>query len=149
MPRASSVIAVALVIIGGAVAVLFFYHSKPKPGTARIARLQERDRVAAFIARFDSLTDVRLYPVVWRSGTFVTTAFDDSRTEWTLTVSPADWGRRDETSKKDLAATLFSTFQGVRAQAGGDPDQAVLVIESKEGEVFLRVSKQTGITVHQ
>jgi hypothetical protein len=142
-------IALVLLVIGGAVVAFYFYYSEPEPGTARIAGLREEDRLARFVARFDSLTDARLYPTVWRSGTFLKTGFDDNRGEWTLTVSAGDWERRDEGSKRDLAAILFSAFKGVRAQAGGDPDQAVLLILDEDGESLAKVSEKSGTVVHR
>lgn len=147
MPRLATIIAILLLIIGGVVAALYFYYSEPKPGTARIAGLRERDRVARFVARFDSLTDARLYPTVWRSGTFLKTRFNDARDEWTLTVSSADWERRDEASKRDLAAVLFAAFEGVRAQAGGDPGEAVLIILDEGEESLAKVSEKSGIVI--
>jgi hypothetical protein len=136
-----------LLIIGGAVAALYFYYSKPQPGTARIAALEEEDRAALFIARFDSLTDARLHRIVWRSGTFLRTSFDDTREQWTLTISSADWASRDEDSKRDLLATLVSAFKGTRAQAGGDPEQAVLTLIDEEGDDLAKVSGESGIVI--
>ena len=147
MPRLATVIAVLLLVIGGVAAVLFLNYSRPEPGTARVAGLREEDRAVRFVARFDSLTDARLYPTVWRSGTFLKTSFNDARDEWTLTVSSGDWGRRDEASKRDLAAILFSAFKGVRAQAGGDPSRAVLIIRNEDGEVLAKVSEESGIVI--
>jgi hypothetical protein len=151
MSRSVTMIALLLLVIGGAAAAFYFYYSGPGPGTrtARIAGLSEEDRLARFVARFDSLTDARLYPTVWRSGTFLKTGFDDDRDEWTLTVSSGDWGRRDDGSKRDLTATLFSAFEGVRAQAGGEPDQAVLLILDENGESLAKVSGKSGIVIHR
>jgi hypothetical protein len=149
MSRTATVVAIGLAVAGAAMAVLLWGNSGPQPGSARIARAKEKQRLEVFVAGFDSLTDARLYPTVWRSGTFTKTTFDDNREEWTLTVSPEDWRLRDEASKRDLAATLFSAFQGARAQAGGDPDRAILLIENKEGEVLLSVSMESGITVRK
>ena len=147
MSRTAIVVLLGSLVAGVAVATLLVHDPGRQPGSARITRVQEHRRTAEFIARFDSLTDARLYPTVWRSGTFVKTSFDDSREAWTLTVSPEDWKRRNEISKKDLAATLFSALQGVVAQAGGDPDRAILEIESDKGEVLIRASRQSGIRV--
>ena len=149
MPRLATVVAIMLVVIGGVVAALYFHYSRPEPGTARIAARGERDRAARFIARFDSLTDARLYPTVWRSGTFLKTSFNDTRDEWTLTVSSSDWSRRDEGSKRDLAAMLFSAFQGTRAQAGGDPEEAVLIIVGEKDERLGRASNESGIVIEK
>jgi hypothetical protein len=147
MSRSATVIALLLLVVGLAVAAFYFYYSGPEPGTARIAQVGEEDRLARFVARFDSLTDARLYPTVWRSGTFLKTSFDEDRTEWTLTISSGDWGRRDEASKRDLAATLFSAFRGVRAQAGGDPEKAVLVIVDEDGEDLAESSEGSGTVI--
>jgi len=147
MPRLATIIAVLLVVIGGAVAALYFCYSGAKPGTAKIVALEEKDRAARFVARFDSLTDARLYPTVWRSGTFLKTSFNDARDEWTLTVSSGDWGRRDEGSKRDLIAILFSAFKGVRAQAGGNPDEVVLILVDEDGESLARMSGESGVVI--
>ncbi len=149
MSRPATVIAILLVIIGIAVAAFYFYHSEPEPGTARIAGLREQDRLARFVATFDSLTDARLYPTVWRSGTFLRTSFNNDRSEWTLTVSSGDWGRRDDGSKRDLATVLFSAFEGVRAQAGGGPGKAVLLILDEDGESLAKVSEESGTVIHR
>lgn len=147
MPRLAAIVAIILLVIGGVVAALFFYYSQPEPGTAKVAGLREQDRVARFVARFDSLTDARLYPTVWRSGTFLKTSFNDARSEWTLTMSSTDWRRRDDASRRDLLATLFSALKGVRAQAGGDPDQAALIIQDEDGKNLAKVSDEDGIVI--
>ena len=149
MSRSAAMIGLLLLVIGGAAAAFYVHYSEPEPGTARIASLGEEDRFARFVARFDSLTEARLYPTVWRSGTFLKTSFDEDRDEWTLTVSSGDWGRRDDDSKKDLAAILFSAFKGVRAQAGGDPDQAVLLVMDEDGESLAKVSEKSGTIIHR
>lgn len=142
-------IILAVLIAGIALAAVFLIRSQPRPRTARITPQRQEVRFAAFIAKFDSLTDARLHPVVWRSGTFTKTGFDEGRETWTLTVSSGDWELRNEDSKKDLAATLHSTFQSVRAQAGGDPDKAVLVIKDAQGEVLLRASAESGVVIRR
>jgi hypothetical protein len=68
---------------------------------------------------------------------------------WTLEVSSEDWRRRDEGSKRDLAATLYSSFIGVRAQAGGDPADAVLLIVNESDEKLVMVSDEGGIEVYR
>jgi hypothetical protein len=149
MHSKTTLVTLAFLIVGIGLAAVLLIRSQPQPGRARITPQREEDRQASFIARFDSLTDARLHPVVWRSGTFTKTGFDENRETWTLTVSSGDWELRDEASKKDLAATLHSTFQSVRAQAGGDPDKAVLVIRNREGEVLLRASAESGVVVRR
>jgi hypothetical protein len=150
MPRLATVIAVAVLIAGTVVAVLFFYYNpEPEPGRAKVAGLEERDRVERFVARFDSLTDARLYPTVWRSGTFLKTRFNDVRDRWTLTVSSGDWDRRNEDSKRDLLAMLYSAFKGVRAQAGGDPEEAVLIIVDEDGKTLAEVSGKSGAVIER
>jgi hypothetical protein len=102
---------------------------------------------AEFIARFDSLTDARLYPVMWKAGVFTKTRFDERRMEWTITVTPSDWSRRDRASKLDVATRLWNAFQAARAQAGGDPSAAVLVIESGQGDELARCSEDQGTCI--
>jgi hypothetical protein len=147
MSRTVTMITVALLVAGLAVGAILALRSRPGPGTARIKRLDEADRTAAFIAKFDSLTETRLYPTVWRSGTFLKTGFDEDREKWTLTVSSRDWHLRDDASKRNLGATLFSAFQALRAQAGGEPDPAILLVEDEEGEILLRASQETGVVI--
>ena len=74
-------------------------------------------------------------------------AFDAGREEWTLTISSRDWDRRDEASKMDLTARLYSTFQGIRAEAGGDPKLAKLIIKSEDGEKLAECSVTGGSRV--
>jgi hypothetical protein len=149
MSRTTTLIVIGLLVAGISVAMVLLFGSKTGRGTARFARLRKEDRVAAFVARFDSLTDIRLYPAVWRSGTFLKTGFDEDRREWTLTVSMDDWKLRDASSKRDLAATLFANFQGVREQAGGDPEQAVLIIKNGEGDVLLKATHASGVIIRR
>ena len=143
------VIAIAILIAGVAVAAALLISSRHERGTARIRPIREADRAAAFIAEFDSLTDARLHPIVWHSGTFLKTGFDEKREHWTLTVSSRDWHLRDKSSKQDLGASLLGAFQAARAQAGGDPDRAVLTIEDPDGNIMLEASRATGVVVER
>jgi hypothetical protein len=135
-----------IVIIGALAALAAFFLS---PGQ-RAKRREQRQTVIEhrlFVAKFDSLCKARLYPVLWRSGTFLTTEFDEERRTWTLTVSPGDWSAREIGSKKDLAARLLTAFSGVRAQAGGDPDQVVLVIKDDSGDPVAAADPSTGTRI--
>jgi hypothetical protein len=116
-------------------------------GCGHSCSLEKQEESDGFAARFDSLTDARLLPTVWRLGTFVKTGFNEDRTEWTLVVSPADWSRRNETAKRDLAATLLSSLEAIRAQAGGDPSRASLVIKDDTGRAVAKASHATGVEV--
>jgi hypothetical protein len=149
MTNKATVIGIAILIAGIAIAAALVIGSRQDRRTARIRPLREADRAEAFIARFDSLTDARLHPLAWHSGTFLKTGFDENREHWTLTVSSRDWNHRDRSSKQDLGAILLAAFQAVRAQAGGDPDRAVLTIEDQDGEVTLRASQATGVVVER
>jgi hypothetical protein len=42
---------------------------------------------------------------------------------------------------------LFSAFQGTRAQAGGDPEEAVLIIVGENDERLGRASDESGIVI--
>jgi hypothetical protein len=140
---------IAAVIVIAAIGALVVFLLSPKQAARRAERRQAaRDR-QEFTARFDSLCKARLYPVLWRSGTFTTTEFDEERRTWNLTVSSADWSRRDAGSKKDLAAKLLTTFSSVRAQAGGDPDEAALVISDESGEQVAEATPSGGTSIHR
>jgi hypothetical protein len=142
---------VAAIVISVAVitaAILFFnYYNRPEQIARRQSRAPQRGQEKLFVAKFDSLCRARLYPTVWRSGAFTQTRFDDRRRQWTLTMRSEDWTRRGEDSKKDLIARLYTTFQGVLAQAGGDPEPAVLVIEDQDGNVLGKGSQPAGAEV--
>jgi hypothetical protein len=148
MSRMVTMLLALILVIGGAIAGLYFFYSSTERGTARIARVPKERREARFAAQFDSLTKARLYPTVWRAGTFLKTAFNEDYTEWTLTISSADWKHRDEDSRHDLGASLYATFQGVRAQAGGDPAEAVLIIQDEHENLLLRISEETGTIIY-
>jgi hypothetical protein len=139
---------VVVIVAAGVVAAILYYQS---PGQR--ARRQERRQITAreqrFTAQFDSLCKARLYPAVWRSGTFTKTQFDEGRRHWTLTMSLQDWDRRSEDSKIDLATRLFTNFCGVRAQAGSDPGKAVLTIEDEEGTRLASCSSEKGTLIHR
>jgi hypothetical protein len=142
-------ILIIICIVAGAVAAMAVYLLSPQ----QIVKRQEQRQAARyhrrFVARFDSLCKAQLYPVVWRSGTFLTTEFDEERRTWTLTLSSTDWARRDGGSKKDLAAKLLTSFRAVRAQAGGDPDEAALVIADEAGEEMVEASASGGTTIYK
>jgi hypothetical protein len=125
------VITVCMVLMG-AVYLLFSYYASPDRDAERAARQRSREAHEAFIAEFDSLYHSRLLPTVWRAGVFTKTAFDNDFTEWTLTISSNDWYFRETESKKDLVARLWTAYRGTRAQAGGDPDDARLIIADDE-----------------
>jgi hypothetical protein len=140
------VLAVVMAVAGIAGAVVFYYFS---PGTTE---KREARRAAAyyhkrFIAEFDSLSKARLHPVLYRSGTFTSSGFDADRKTWTLTITAADWERRPEASKKDLAARLLTAFSGARSQAGGDPDRAEVIIKYEDGKRVARCTLAGGAKV--
>lgn len=135
---------VSTIVIIGALAALAAFFFSPGQREQRKERRQALVEQRRFVAKFDSLCKARLYPVLWRSGTFLTTEFDEERRTWTLTVSSADWSAREPGSKKDVVATLLTTFSGVRAQAGGDPDRAVLVINDDKGDQVAAADRSNG-----
>ncbi len=131
--RALIYIAVVSMVLMVTFYLLFTYYTSPERQAGRLSREAARQEHELFIARFDSLYHSRLLPTVWRLGVFTKTAFDADFTEWTLTVSASDWYNRSTDSKKDLAATLWASYQGAREQAGGDPDDAKLIIRDNDG----------------
>ena len=143
-----SILMVVIVIVAGAAAVILYYQSP-----SQRARRAERRRIAAgeqrFIAQFDSLCKARLYPAVWRSGTFTKTRFDEERRHWTLTMNLEDWDRRSEASKMDLTTRLFTNFCGVLAQAGSGPGDAELTIEDEKGTRLASCSSESGTLIHR
>jgi hypothetical protein len=146
--KAFIALGVCVGILAGAL-VIYRYYTSPEQAGKRAERMQQAKQHERFIAKFDSLKEARLYPTAWRSGAFTRTRFDDNREEWTLTISSADWERRDEASKVDLVTRLHTTFRGVRAQAGGDPETAILVIESEQEEELAGCSPESGVMIHR
>ena len=142
------VLLVCAVILGAALA---FYRHKTSPEAA--SRRAEEARYAKeqelFIARFDSLKQARLYPTAWRAAAFTKASLDEKRSEWTLTLGSSDWDRRSDASKMDLLAKLHTTFRAVRAQAGGDPEDARLEIENDDGDILAECSPETGTVIHR
>jgi hypothetical protein len=142
------VLIVCALILGAALA---FYRHKTSPEAA--SRRAEEARYAKehelFIARFDSLKQARLYPTAWRAAPFTKAGLDENRSEWTLTLSASDWDRRGDASKMDLMAKLYSTFGAIRAQAGGDPEDAWLRIEDDEGHLLAECSPEAGTVIHR
>jgi hypothetical protein len=134
-----------LLVLGWA--VLQRYYSSPQRVLERGRKTQQAYERKRFIAAFDSLKQARLYPTAWRSGSFTKTAFDANREEWLLTIDLSDWERRSEASKMDLAGRLYVTFQGIRAEAGGDPELARFVIQSEDGEKLAECSASKGTEI--
>lgn len=124
---------VAIVCFALAVVYLLFTHyASPGWEAERAAKLQARQEQQQFTARFDSLYHSRLLPTVWKLGVFTRTSFDGDFTEWTLTISASDWYNRSIASKKDLVATLWTCYQGVRVQAGCPAEEGVLIIQDND-----------------
>jgi hypothetical protein len=130
-------IAVSVVVLIIAV-VAAVYFASPERRANVLAWRNTRQRKAVgkrrFVAVFDSLCDARLYPVVRKSGVFTRSRFEGNREKWILTISSRDWKMRNDDSKQDLVATVWTTFWGVREQAGGRPQDARLVIQNEDGE---------------
>jgi hypothetical protein len=100
-----------------------------------------------FIAEFDSLSTARLHPVLYRSGTFTASGFDEDRGIWTVTIAASDWERRPEASRKDLAVNLLNALRAARAQAGGDPDRTEVIIKYDDGTRVARCTPDAGAEV--
>jgi len=147
--RAKTSIWIAVVVIG-IIAVASYLRSPERRADlwawrgGRRQAAMERER---FIASFDSLCDARLYPVLYRLGTFTKSRFEGDRERWILTVSSGDWPMRDEASKRDLAAAVWNTFCGVRKQAGEDIEEASLIIQDEEGQVLARGTHGGGVEI--
>ena len=131
---------IALAIIGTVVVIALYYSSSNKPASTAT-------NPADFNARFDSLYRYSLRRIVWKSGTFTYSKFEGDYEKWMLTISSKDWKMRDEGNKRDLAATLWAAYRGTRAQAGGNPDDATLVIQNEKGEVLVECTPGGGIRV--
>jgi hypothetical protein len=116
-------------------AVLYWllnHYASPEWEAERAEKHRAREEHAQFIATFDSLYHARLLPTAWKLGVFTRTSFDGEFKEWTLTIGAADWYNRDIASKKDLVATLWAAYRGVREQAGGDPDEGMLIVQDND-----------------
>ncbi len=142
-PRRSRAATLAIWIVIVAVASLIILRQ----GKSRHHPTMSPEQEQRFAARFDSLCKVSLYPVVWRSGTFVHSRFEGNFEKWTLTISSRDWQLRDEAARKDLVALIWNAYRATREQAGGDPDNAMLVIDDENGNVLAEATP-TSITVH-
>ena len=115
-----------------AIYFLFNHYASPEWEAERAAKQQAREEEAQFTARFDSLYHARLLPTAWKLGVFTRTSMGGDFTEWTLTISATDWYNRSVASKKDLVGTLWTCYQGVRAQAGAPTEEGVLVIQDND-----------------
>lgn len=131
-----TLVIICLVAVAAAFAIQRFYRSAwSESGQANeLGQAGEHER---FIARFDSLSRARLHPIVQRSQVFTNATFDEDREEWVLTVNTGRWDRLSKIFRKDLVVQLYTGFQEVRAQAGGDPEHAKLVIDDEEGKELL------------
>ena len=142
----ATVLAVSIAVLGVVGALVIHYRS-PAVSERRMARRQAADAHRRFIARFDSLDGARLRPALYRSGTFTASGFDSDRKTWTITIAASDWDRRPEGSRKDLAVGLLTAFSGARAQAGGNPDEAVLIIKDEDGDHVARCTLSEGTVI--
>jgi hypothetical protein len=138
------ILVVAVVGVGGAFVISDYGLGLLEDQDPSEPRYAEGKR---FIAAFDSLTDARLHPMVWRSGAFTRTGFDERRRRWTLTIRISDWERRTPGLKRDLAASLWAAMKGVRAQAGGDPELAELEIIDGDDRRLARCSAEAGVLI--
>lgn len=134
--KKASVVVIIIVVIGS---LLFIRHLR--------TTINHRKPVdTLFVERFEGLLKPQLYPVVWRSGVFLRSTFNEDFSEWTLTISSSDWQRRSQAGKKDLVALIWNAYRGTRERAGGNPDQGMIVIKTEKGEVVAEASS-SGIKV--
>jgi hypothetical protein len=131
------------------IAVAWWFVMSPEQASKRAEQRQARADQRQFVAAFDSLCEARLLPVVWRSGAFTKTKFDDDLKTWTLTISPQDWSRRSEASKTDLVTKLFVNFAGTRAQAGREGDDLTLIVEDDRDQKLAECTGPGGITIYK
>ena len=143
-----TVLLVCVVILAAAFA-LYRHNTSPEAASRRADEARYVKEHELFIARFDSLKQARLYPTAWRAASFTKASLDENRSEWTLTLGSSDWDLRDEASKIDLMTKLHTTFRAVRAQAGGDPEDARLKIENDDGRILAERSPETGTVIHR
>jgi hypothetical protein len=140
----------AVVVLAGILVGLLIYcttsRQHPQGFGTRHTSASDEER---FVAVFDSLYQVRLRPLTWKSAVFTRAEFDDKREEWTLTIASGDWQRRSLDSKKDLVARLHTALQATRAQAGGDPDIASVNIEDEAGERLAISTNKSGTVVYR
>lgn len=144
--RLMAYLAIVCLAIMASLYLIMDYYASPERQAERAYRKRAGEEQALFEARFDSLYHSVLLPTVSRYGVFTKTAFDGDYREWTLYVSSNDWYRRDMSSKRDLVATLWTCFRSVREQAGGDPDEASLILRDSDGsKVAERSPERMGI----
>ncbi len=147
--RTAVVVVIVCAVVLAAAFALHRYNTSPRMKSRRAEEARHARERERFTAKFDSLKQARLYPAAYRTAPFTRTSLDDDQQEWTLTRSSADWKRRDRASKMDLVARLHTTFQAARAQAGGDPEIARLVIQDDDGEMLAECSPETGAVIHR
>lgn len=126
------VIIVCAAVLGG-IYFLFNHYASPAWQAERAAKLEAREEQARLAARLDSLYHARLLPTAWKMGVFTRTSIDGDFLEWTLTISATDWYNRSMASKKDLVATLWTCYQGVRVQAGVGTEEGILTVKDNDG----------------
>jgi len=147
--RAVVVVTLIFAVILGAAIAYYRYNTSPEAASRRAAEARYAKERELFIARFDSLKQARLYPTAWRAAPFTKASLDEDRSEWILTLGSSDWERRSEASKMDLMGKLHTTFCAIRAQAGGDPEDAKLIIENDDGKILAECSPGTGTVIHR
>jgi hypothetical protein len=127
----------------GAFALYKYYTSlqSSDPQADELPQIEDREH---FIAKFDSLKETCLYPAAAQTGAFTKSRFDENREEWTLRVDSEEWQGRPEVSRKEILTGLYNRFRDARAQAGGDPQAAKLIVVNEAGEgLYTCVSPET------
>lgn len=130
------VVAISIVIVASLVSIRHLRTIKKTPVDPK------------FVERFESLLKPHLYPVVWRSGVFMRSSFNEDFSEWTLTISSSDWQRRDQAAKKDLVALIWNAYRATRERAGGNPDQGTIIIRTEKGEIVAEASS-SDLKIHR
>jgi hypothetical protein len=147
--RAVVIVIIVCALIIGIAFAFYWFRVSPEAASRRAADARYAREREIFTARFDSLKQARLYPTAWRAAPFTKARVDEDRREWILTLSSSDWDRRSPTSKTDLLTKLVTTFEAVRAQAGGDPEDARLVIEDSNGEIMGEYTPEGGALIRR
>ncbi|MFH1311706.1 MAG: hypothetical protein ABIJ00_00625 [Candidatus Eisenbacteria bacterium] len=145
--RTVPMVLAAVLVVTGIAGAFVFYHFSTGTTEEREARRAAAFYHKRFVAEFDSLSRARLQPVLYRAGTFTASGFDAERKTWTVTITAADWKRRPESSKKDLAARLLTAFSGARSQAGGDAGKAEVIIKCEDNERVARCTLAGGAEI--
>jgi|GEM_PF-5944414 len=102
---------------------------------------------AYFVAVFDSLWQADMVPVLNESAIFSRWEVSADRETATLTVDTNDWYSANIGAKKDIAGGLWIGQKHIISEAGGNPDDARLILQDKWGERLAVANGYDGVKI--